>query len=243
MDSKQNIGYRNLGVYNLGYYNLGYRNLGDYNLGYWNLGGRNLGDYNLGYWNLGGRNLGVYNLGNQNLGDYNLGYWNLGYRNLGDWNLGDRNLGYLNTDINNKIRVFNKECNVEDWIKANKPSWLYFNYDFISDMPKWISLSDLTPGEKKEYPNSEKLGGYLIAKVKGSWTDSEKKEMYQRCAQKSWNETTQEDRDLTFKLPNFDADVFFDIFGIDVRKKEVEKDLTVEYITVNGKKYKCVEGE
>ena len=114
---------------------------------------------------------------------------------------------------------------------------------FILSQPKtrWVSLSDLTSEEKKQYPDSEKLGGFLMATIKKDISKEERIKLYQEAAQKSWKDTTEEDRQLTFKLPNFDADIFYEIFGIDVREKSIKRDLTVEYITVNGKKYKCVE--
>jgi len=66
----------------------------------------------------------------------------------------------------------------------------------------------MTEKEKEDNPTYQTTGGYLK-----SYTDKE-------AWQKSYNETTEEDRKKIFNLPNFDADVFLEISGIDVRKAD-----------------------
>ena len=53
-----------------------------------------------------------------------------------------------------------------------------------------------------------------------------------------WRDTSDQDRKRVMALPNFDAGIFFEITGIDVRKKEVTcEGKTVE---IDGRKYKLV---
>lgn len=104
---------------------------------------------------------------------------------------------------------------------------MYSTFNLNLDLPIWVSYSDLSEDDKIKYPISEQMGGYLLGGVRKKLSQEEKIQLYKESAKKSWESTTQEDRDLTFKLPNFDVDVFFEIFGIDVRSPIVkEPDLT-----------------
>lgn len=62
--------------------------------------------------------------------------------------------------------------------------------------------------EKKSNPSHETTGGYL------------KSYEYQEAFKLSYDNASKKDKQLLLKLPNFDADVFFEISGIDVRKKD-----------------------
>ena len=61
--------------------------------------------------------------------------------------------------------------------------------------------------EKKAYPEHEKIGGFL------------KKYSYKEAFQKSWKNTSKEDREKILLVPNFDNDIFLEISGIDVVKE------------------------
>ncbi len=174
----------------LEYTEKGYRNNGDWNSGY-----RNSGDRNSGDWNRGDRNSG-----DCNSGDWNSGYRNSGDRNSGDWNSGDWNSGFLNSNTPNTIRVFNKEILLEAWDKAYKPKFLFFNLVF------WVSSKDMTEKEKAENPSHETNAGFLRFLS------------YKEAFKKSWDEADKTDRERIRDLPNFDAEVFFEISGIDLRE-------------------------
>ncbi len=216
----RNIGDRNIGDRNIGYSNFGYRNLGYNNIGNSNLGYRNIGDRNIGDRNIGDSNFGSWNLGYRNIGNSNIGDNNIGNSNIGNSNIGDNNIGCFNSTSPNTIRVFNKECDKSEWENCIMPQWLHFslNFDITARLHKWVSYENMSDEDKKNNPNSEKLGGYLLGGIRKELSKEEKIEIYKNSAQKNWNHTTEEDRQLTFKLPNFDADVFFKIFGIDVVK-------------------------
>ncbi|MFU8927524.1 hypothetical protein [Acinetobacter puyangensis] len=59
--------------------------------------------------------------------------------------------------------------------------------------------------EKQENPSFSCTGGYL------------KKYDYKEAFTKSVTEASKEDRDLIRALPNFDADIFLEISGVDLR--------------------------
>ena len=177
--------------------NTGDRNSGDSNSGDRNSGDRNSGDSNSGY-----RNSGDSNSGYSNSGDRNSGYRNSGYSNSGEWNSCDKETGYFNSYQSETIRVFNKDCDREVWDNVNKPSFLYFN------LTEWVGSEGMTDEDKLENPHWETTCGYLRSYD------------YKEAFQKSYNNASQEEKDLLLTLPNFDADVFFEISGIDVRKPD-----------------------
>ena len=215
----RNSGDRNSGNWNSGDMNSGNRNSGNRNSGNWNSGGmnsgnRNSGDWNSGDWNSGDMNSGNRNSGDWNSGDWNSGNWNSGDMNSGDWNSGDMNSGDWNaTSFSNgcfntvspKIYMFNKPT---DWT---------FNYwrncsaryllNQIDDCPlEYVYLSDMTDEEKSAHPEAETTGGYL------------KKLTTADNARKWWAGLNADYRNIIFSLPNFDAEIFKEITGIDINK-------------------------
>ena len=173
--------------------NSGKNNVGYFNAGSWNAGDGNAGDMNAGNWNAGNRNAGDMNAGN-----WNAGNWNAGNMNAGNWNAGNRNTGHFNTKNPSVINVFNKSCEIEDWEKAYKPSFLYFS------LCLWISADDMDDEEKEKHPEHKTAGGYL------------KKLSYKEAFMNSWKNADREDRYRIKDLPNFDKDIFFELSGIDV---------------------------
>ena len=173
-------------------------NTGDYNTGDYNTGSCNTGDYNTGDYNTGDYNTGDYNTGNGNTGDGNTGGYNTGNGNTGNWNNCGFETGYFNTEESKTVRVFNQECSFDEWDNIEKPNFLYFN------STEWVYASDMSEAEKAANPSYETTGGYL------------KQYEYKEAFKKSWDNASKEDRALLFKLPNFDAEIFKEISGIDV---------------------------
>src|SRR6056300_493506 len=176
--------------------NTGYRNTGHYNTGNRNTGNRNTGWRNTGNYNTGDYNTGYYNTGNYNTGNYNTGYYNTGFSNTGNYHV-----GCFNTTCADKAYYFNQLIDKNVWDNARKPSWIY-------DLrpTAWVSSGDMTPQEKADNPTHEATGGYLrVNDIKEEW-------------RKAYNNATPEDIELTKRLPAFDADVFLEITGIDLRE-------------------------
>ncbi len=202
-----NTGDRNTGHNNIGDWNTGNNNIGDWNTGHNNIGDRNTGHNNIGDWNTGNRNTGDRNIGDgntgiRNTGDGNIGNWNTGDGNTGNWNVVDRATGYFNTTKTKCIRVFNTDCEIDVWENTVKPSFLFFR------LTEWIDSTDMTNEEKEANPSYKTTGGYL------------KSYEYKEAFQNSYKRASKKDKELLLELPNFDADVFFEISGIDVRKKD-----------------------
>ena len=68
----------------------------------------------------------------------------------------------------------------------------------------WVYASSMTDDEKNQYPKYETTDGYLKTKtLKESWKDM-------------WGNLSEKKKKLFTDLPNFDADKFFQITGIQV---------------------------
>ena len=203
--------------------NTGNYNTGGYNTGNCNTGNCNTGDYNTGGYNTGGRNTGNYNTGN-----YNTGYCNTGGRNTGNYNTGDYNTGYCNTVTPEDILIFNKIGKYSDWLNATKPNWMSVY------LTQWVEESKMSDKEKQAYPSYVTIGGYLkfYTSLKHAYIES-------------WEKASKEDRELTYKLPNFDPIVFEEIFGFNpcvcVGEKREHTPINIDVIEINGIKYKRID--
>ena len=166
----------------------------------------NTGANNSGYWNSGDGNSG-----DRNSGDRNSGYWNSGYGNSGN-----RNSGIFCT-IEPTVTSFNKPTN-KKFSEVEHPSLL--NYE----LTEFIESKDMTQAEKKKFPNHGNVGGCLRTYTY--------KEMWAR----GWAKDSDENKAKFLALPNFDADIFLEITGIDVRKKEAS--CAGKVVEIEGKKYR-----
>ena len=173
--------------------NTGYRNTGNYNTSDYNTGYRNTGNYNTSDYNTGNRNTGYRNTGNYNTGDYN----------TGNWNTGDYHVGCFNTVNAEKAYYFNRLIDKELWHKAKKPGWI-----FEPATASWVSSESMTDREKSDHPDYGTTGGYLrVNDMKAEW-------------RKAYEGATEEEIQMVRDLPAFDYDVFEEITGLDLRKKE-----------------------
>ena len=141
----------------------------------------------------------------------NTGKANSGLNNSGDYNTGNRNTGYGNT-TNYSNGVF---CTEEPTVCFfNKPSEMKLSEFMCSDaryildryfyLTKWIWSDDMTDEEKSRHPEHETTGGYLKSfGYKEAWINA-------------WNRMDSYERSVVKSLPNFNADIFKDITGIEV---------------------------
>jgi len=72
-------------------------------------------------------------------------------------------------------------------------------------LTEWVEQSEMTAEEKSAHPGFGTTGGYL------------KKNDFKEAYIKAWNKASDTDRAWFLKLPNFDADIFFEITGVDLR--------------------------
>ena len=149
-------------------------------------------------------NEGLNNTGHSNSGNSNSGNWNSGYRNSGYSNSGYRNSGAFCIDNNPKLFLFDKltDINVRDW--ENSEPIRIMNSLLLT--AEWIYENSMTDIEKEKYPTYKTTGGYLKTKT-----------MYEAWAD-VWNNLDDTEKQVFLDLPNFDADKFKIITGIEVKK-------------------------
>jgi hypothetical protein len=196
---KGNSGLRNTGDCNTGDWNTGDCNTGDWNTGDCNTGNRNTGDWNTGDWNTGD-----CNTGNRNTGDCNTGDWNTGDCNTGDWNLSDRNAGCFNTENHNPM-FFDQESDISwnDWYWHDGRRVLE---SFRYSPTDWIWDDDMTDEEKTQHPEYKATQGYLKTNPLS----------YKEAFQQYWGKLSIENKAVVLTIPNFDANKFKLITGVDV---------------------------
>ena len=197
-------------------------NTGKDNSGNRNSGNRNSGDWNSGNWNSGNWNSGDWNSGDWNSGDWNSGNWNSGDWNSGNWNSASYHVGCFNTEDPKDAYFFNKKLDRQEWRDAQKPEWI-----FNPSPTAWVNECYMTEKEKVDNPKFHVSKGYLRENnMKEEW-------------QKAYSEATPEDIALTKALPNFDAEVFLEITGVDLReyKSSDTKSGNPTEITIDGAVY------
>jgi len=167
--------------------------------------GRPEGKLSIGTKSTGKNSIGRYSTGNNSVGDRSTGSWSLGYGSTGDWSISDLSTGHFSTIDNAGFTVFNKPCSFDEWNNAEKPNFIYFN------LAQWVKEEDMTEWEKEHWPSYKEDGGYL------------KTYAYQEAWQDAWTLASNKDKNLLYRLPNFDADVFEEISGIDVTNDRLYK--------------------
>lgn len=186
---------KNTGLFNSGYYNSGDLNSGDFNSGDFNSGNSNIGDFNSGDFNGGDRNSGDCNSGYRNSGDRNSGNYNSGIFNSCDYSNG------VFCSIEPKIHIFNipTDMTMREFLKSRF-------YKAISSsafkLTEWVEYS---AEEKAQDETKRLIGGYL------------KTYSYQEACQNWWANMTDENKAIICSMPNFDANVFKEITGIEVK--------------------------
>lgn len=119
---------------------------------------------------------------------------------LGEGKYETKGIGYQKN-----YHIFNKPVSVEDYNKAmsNKPS-------FILPVAIWIYKEKMTDLEKKNKTNCSELGGYLkVLSQEDAWKEG-------------WANASKEFKDWVLGLPNFSAEIFNGITGLDINEQVEE---------------------
>ena len=162
--------------------------------------------------NTGKGDTGLRNTGDCNSGSYNSGKWNSGNYNSGDCNSGNRNSGdYNKTSFSSGVFCTEQP----KLIMFNKPTEMTFNQWWCSDAcrllnkidfrsTEFILSDDMTEEEKAAHPDWETIQGYL------------KKRDISECCQRWWMNLSMNEKCIIQNMPNFDAEIFKEITGIQV---------------------------
>ena len=209
---------------NTGLFNSGHSNSGNYNSGNYNSGNSNSGHYNSGHYNSGHSNSGNLNSGNKNSGYLNSGHSNSGNYNSGDLNSGNANSGYLNSGDNNS-----GNANSGDWNKCDGSNGIFCTEEptiRIFDKDTDMTLNEFRKSKYGKALRSVKLK--LTEWIK--YTEEEMKEddykkakkgylkeySYKEACANWWSELTEENKEIIISIPNFDAEKFYEITGINI---------------------------
>ena len=172
-----------------------------------NTGLFNSGDLNSGGWNSGNRNSGNGNSGNGNSGDWNSGDWNSGNRNSGYGSKCNGSNGVFCTEEDVNIRIFNKPSgmSLRDFYRSKYYKALCSAPFILTD---WIEYTDK---EKAEDEDKALIGGHLKTyTMEEAWANW-------------WSELTDENKEIIKSIPNFDAEIFKEITGIEVKKEDKDE--------------------
>ena len=161
-----------------------------------NTGYNSTGNNSTGNNSTGDRSTGYSSTGYRSTGDNSTGNNSTGDNSTGDWSISDYSTGHFSTIDYSGFGAFNKPCTLKQWSEAERPVWLHFV------LTEWIGIDNMSEEEKENNPNYKTTDGYL------------KVYEYQEAFQKSYNKASREDQLKIKELPNFDADVFFEISGI-----------------------------
>lgn len=182
-----NIGYANIGEGNCGNNNIGDNNRGNNNIGINNCGNYNSGNSNEGYYNVGSFNMGYYNTGDHNIGCNNSGYCNIGDYNTGSYNEISYSTGFFNTK-EQPIYMFNKPTKLS--------SFMIHELEGMELVHQLMTLYNID-----FYYNKNAICSSYCRKLRN----------------KVWHcGFTEKQREAVLSLPNFDAEIFREITGIDV---------------------------
>jgi len=118
------------------------------------------------------------------------------------------------------VRLFNKDT-------GKFRSELVIPYIELK-ITEWISEDKMTSQQKKDDVNFFVKKGTLI------------KRTYKEAWQLSWSGISKEVKKQFLDLPNFDADIFLEITGIDVGEK-VNPTCSGKIVEIDGRKYKLTE--
>ena len=138
-------------------------------------------------------------LTNGNTGIFNSGDCNSGNCNSGNWNSGNCNSGFFCTN-SPKLRLFNKETDftMEEFIKTE---WYAVLTSGEFNLTKWRAYTD---EEKAQDERKRLISGELITIP------------YKEACANWWASLSEKDKAIIKTIPNFDANIFAEITGIDV---------------------------
>ena len=196
-----NTGNCNTGDWNTGNCNIGDWNTGDENIGNENIGNENTGDRNIGNRNTGSRNTGDENIGNENTGDENTGNKNTGDRNTGDWNSTNFSSGIFNS-VEQPLYIFNLPTKISRNEIRNHKGIKILDWNFENSW--WIYSENMSDEEKSIHPEHEATGGYL------------KTVDFKPACKMLWDKLSDDEKQCVKEIPNFNAEVFKEITGIEI---------------------------
>ena len=138
-----------------------------------------------------------------NEGEDCTGLGNTGDRNTGGWNSADFSTGFFNSK-QQPIYMFNKPTKMQRDEIYSLRGLQVLNWNFENSW--WIFSENMSNEEKVAHPEHETTGGYL------------KTVDFKTACKMMWEKLSNDKKQAVMQLPNFDANVFKEITGIDVNR-------------------------
>ena len=182
-------------------YNKGKDCTGLFNTGNYNTGNYNTGNENTGHYNTGNENTGNENTGHKNTGYCNTGYCNTGDCNTGNWNSVSFSTGFFNS-VEQPLYIFNKPTKMSHDEISNCEGIEILNCNFKNSW--WIYSENMSDEEKSIHPEHEATGGYL------------KTVDFKPACKMMWDKLSDDEKQCVKEIPNFNAEVFKEITGIEI---------------------------
>lgn len=140
-------------------------------------------------------------LKNGNTGNFNTGNCNTGNWNTGNWNSCNYSVWLFNTK-EKTVTIFNKDSGLT-WEEIAEKDWYIAIIRNNLKLTEWIRY---TKEEMKDSPIRQAVKGHL------------KQYTFKEACQNWWNGMSNKDKELIKGMPNFDADIFKEITGIEVQE-------------------------
>ena len=177
---------------------------GDLSTGNWSTGNQSTGTGSTGIRSTGTGSTGDLSTGNRSTGDCSTGTCSTGDFSTGDFSTGDfssssRSTGHFSTD-DVRPSFFDKPFN-GTWDEARA----LIPYVHLKLGTYWVESSEMTEQQKADHPSHETTGGVLLTY----------NHTYHQAWAIAWSEMDQATRERFLNLPNFDAEKFNRITGID----------------------------
>ena len=156
---------------------------------------------NTGNCNTGDRNTGDRNTGDRNTGKENTGDRNTGDRNTGDWNSTNFSSGIFNS-VEQPLYIFNLPTKISRNEIRNHKGIKILDWNFENSW--WIYSENMSDEEKSIHPEHEATGGYL------------KTVDFKPACKMMWDKLSDDEKQCVKEIPNFNAEVFKEITGIEI---------------------------
>ena len=186
--------------------------------GYGSTGYGSTGDWSTGIWSTGNGSTGYGSTGEGSTGNGSTGNWSTGYGSTGYCSISNGSPGHFST-IDGQPSFFDKPFN-GTWAEALE----LIPHVELKLGAYWVVSSEMTEQQKADHPTHEKTGGVLL---KYNHT-------YHQAWEIAWSEMAQATKDRFLNLPNFDAEKFKQITGIDTTTVQGPRNVTV----IDGKTYR-----
>jgi hypothetical protein len=191
---------------------------GDYSTGYFSTGHCSTGDYSTGRFSTGHFSTGDYSTGRFSTGHCSTGDYSTGRFSTGHCSISNRSTGHFST-IDGQPSFFDKPFS-GTWDEATA----LIPQVKLKLGAYWVDSSEMTAQQKADHPSHETIRGVLL---KYDHT-------YHQAWAIAWTEMNQATKDRFLNLPNFDADKFKMITGIDTAVVNEPRRIMV----INGKTYR-----